>query len=118
MENGEKVKIPGTNKTFVPALEPFGWKFLRYDENGITIDRPGNMSMVLGGVRWTLWPEASRKRDPEGPRMVKLPLLGWEERLVNSPEIVTSPEQLAERLKEAKLPENQALWEEWGTAAK
>ena len=65
------------------------------------------MSMVIGGVRWTLYPESSRKRDPEGPRMVKLPLPGWDERLANSPEIVTNLEQLAERIEEAKDPANQ-----------
>jgi len=117
MENGEKVKIPGTSKTFVPALEPFGWRFLRYDANGISVDRPGNMSMVIGGVRWTLYPESSRKRDPEGPRMVRLPLPGWDERLANSPEIVTNLEQLAERIEEAKDPANEELWGVWGTAA-
>jgi branched-chain amino acid transport system substrate-binding protein len=117
MQNGEKVKIPGTNLTFVPALEPFGWQFLRYDDFGITVDKPGNMSMNLGGVRWTLYPEWSRMRDPEGPRMVKLPLPGWDVRLKNSPEIVTNLDQLAARIKQAKDPANQAVWGVWGTAA-
>lgn len=113
METGEKVKIPGTDQTFVPAIEPFGWHFLRYDENGLTVDKPGNMSMNLGGVRWTLYPEWSRERDPEGPRMVTLPLPGWDERM-NWPELCTTPEELERRI---QMIEDNPEWGEWGTAA-
>jgi branched-chain amino acid transport system substrate-binding protein len=111
-ENGERIPIPGTNDTFVPAIDPFGWKFLKYDENGVTIDKPGNMSMNQGGVRWTIYPDWSRKLDPEGPKMVKLPLPGWNERM-NWPPLCTTEQELDKRIKEAK---DHPEWGVWGTA--
>ena len=114
LETGEKVAIPGTDQTFVPAIQPFGWKFLKYDEYGVTIDKPGNMSMNLGGVRWTLYPEWSRKLDPEGPKMVTLPLPGWDKRM-NWPKLVTTTEELERRIKMAK---DHPEWAEWGMAGK
>jgi hypothetical protein len=116
MDNGEKIKIPGTNKTFVPALEPFGWKFIKYDANGISVDKPGIMSMNLGGVRCTLYPKWRAKLDAWGPMKIPLPLPGWDVR-DNWPNYVHSVDALKTVINQANDPESEARWGVWGTAA-
>ncbi len=111
------IKCSNDFKAIIPSNHDFMNlydQFLKYDEYGVTIDKPGNMSMNLGGVRWTLYPEWSRKLDPEGPKMVTLPLPGWDKRM-NWPKLVTTTEELERRIKMAK---DHPEWAEWGMAGK
>jgi branched-chain amino acid transport system substrate-binding protein len=109
-ENAEKVKIPGSNETFAPALDPFGFRYIKYDQNGLTVDKPGLMSINIGGVRWTVYPAWAREKyNPMGPKTVKFPLPGWDAR-TNWPSLATTPAEFQERLKGLKDSSAAAAW--------
>jgi branched-chain amino acid transport system substrate-binding protein len=78
MENGERIPIPGTNETFIPALDPFGQKFVRYDEDGLNEFAMGIISQNIDGVRWPVYPEEFL--EPGGPKHGIVPLPEWSER--------------------------------------
>lgn len=94
-ENAEEIPIPDTDLTFQPALDPFGFDFVRYDETGLNEFQPGMVSQNLGGVRWPMYPESFMETD--GPSQAILPIPTWDER-ADSPPLVTSEEELQELL--------------------
>ena len=118
MENGEKVKIPGTNKTFVPALEPFGWRFLKYDANGISVDRPGNMSMVHRRSPLDALSRVVAQEGPGGAAHGEAAAARVGRATGQQPGDRHEPRPARGAARGSQgLPANQALWGVWGTAA-
>ena len=95
-ETGEKIPIPGTAKTFIPALDPFGFKYIKYDQNNLNEFRAGMITQNIDGVRWPVYPKEFL--EPGGPKYGVLPIPSWEERQGYNKLVVTE-ERLQEVLK-------------------
>lgn len=89
--NGEQIPIPGADKTFMPALDPFGFIRVKYDVAGMNVYRAGTMTQNIDGVRWPFYPAIFR--EPDGPEKAVLPIPPWSERQ-NARPLVTSVEEL------------------------
>lgn len=77
LHTGERIPIPGTDETFIPALDPFGQIRVKYDDTGQNVYRAGMVSQNIDGIRWPMYPEMFR--EPDGPPSV-LPIPPWDER--------------------------------------
>lgn len=75
---GEQIPIPGTDETFIPALDPFGFVRVKYDDAGQNVYRAGMMSQNIDGIRWPIYPEVFKEAD--GPQKAVLPIPPWSER--------------------------------------
>jgi branched-chain amino acid transport system substrate-binding protein len=75
---GEQIPIPGTDMTFVPALDPLGWVRVKYDEYGQNTYRAGMMVQIINGIKWPFYPEVWI--EPDGPDHAVLPIPPWSER--------------------------------------
>lgn len=77
-ENGERIPIPGTDQTFIPALDPLLMVRVTYDATGQNIYRIGCITQNINGTRWPMYPV--EWREPDGPSKIVLPIPPWPER--------------------------------------
>ena len=77
-QNAEQVPIPGTDMTFMPALDPFGFIRVKYDDSGQNTYRAGMITQCIDGIKWPMYPDLFK--EPDGPEHAVLPIPPWSER--------------------------------------